>query len=65
MTSFRKKMVQATKTFFPYDLSFPTFIRERLIVTKSRINLNAIDVANMAFVEVTKSNTEYLMVENK
>jgi len=41
----------------------PLFIRERVIVTDTRRNIEAIIVANFSFISETKSNIGYLMVE--
>lgn len=41
------------------------FVRERLIMTDTKINLGAIIGDNLAFTGASNSNLEYLMAENK
>lgn len=47
------------------DLISPTFIRERVIVTDTKRNLEAIGATNLAFTGATKSNTNYLMGDKR
>ena len=44
-----KNIVQARKKIFLYDLAYPAFIRERVIVTYTRRNMNVIATANLSF----------------
>lgn len=59
------KVGQVRKNYFLDYLSSPTFIRERVIIAYTRKNPFSITVAKLAFKSATKSNTNYLMVENK
>lgn len=61
----QKIIVQARKKHFLDDLTSSTFIRERVIVTNTRRNMNVIVAANLAFIGIIKSNMEYLMTEKK
>lgn len=60
-----KNIVQVRKKHFLDDLAYPSFIRERMIVTGTRINTGSIVVTNLAFTSALKSNTKYLMAKNK
>lgn len=62
---FQKNIVQVCRNHFPDELASPTIIRETVIVTDIRKNLNAIFVTNVTFEGATKSNTKYLMTKNK
>lgn len=61
----QKKIVQARKKKFPDDLTSLAFIRERVIIMDTRRKPEAIAAANLAFACATKSNIEYIVVENR
>ena len=61
----QKKIVEATNKHFLDDLTSPAFIGERVTVTHTKRNLGAISATKLAFAGATKSNMDYLMVENK
>lgn len=50
----QKKIVQERRKHFPNDLASPAFIKERVIVTYTRINPNSISTINFSLTSVAK-----------
>jgi len=60
-----KRIVQVRKKHLPRNLTSLAFIRERVIMTDTRRNPGVVVTAKFSFAGVSKSNTNYLLVEKK
>lgn len=61
----QNKIVKVRNKHFPDGLTSLAFIRERVILTNTKRNLESIVAAKLAFTDATKSNMQYLMAKNK
>lgn len=50
---------------FPDDLTYPAFIKEKVLVMDTSKNRKVIVVVNLAFIGDSKPNKKYLMAENR
>lgn len=61
----QKKIFQARKNHFPNDLTHPIFIKKKVIKMGTKNNPKAIFGTKFTFVGDSKSNTKYLIVQNR